>query len=160
MQKQFQISERFPKLTILIALGLFFLLLEGSIWSLLFVKATDILHERQSKGLVDIGEVNDVHFVYGTHHPYRGFALPENYQGKYVQTDELGFRNTPGNWKSSLPKIAYFGGSTMFSTVTNQENTIPAILQKRFKTFTHLNLGVALLEQWLRGRLCRHSAVR
>ena len=121
---------------------MFFLLLEGSIWSLLFVKATDILHERQSKGLVDIGEVNDVHFVYGTHHPYRGFALPEHYQGKYVQTDELGFRNTPGNWKSSLPKIAYFGGSTMFSTVTNQENTIPAILQKRFKTFTHLNFGV------------------
>lgn len=64
------------------------------------------------------------------YHPYRWFQLPRNFQGTYFHLDELGFRNLPNTLQSQTEKVAFFGGSTMFSVTTRDEGTIPYIFNK------------------------------
>lgn len=70
---------------------------------------------------------------------YRGYSPLPNYDGKYVITDRLGFR-IDENKISKKPKIAVYGGSTVFSVTTNQENTIPDLI--KVNGFQALNFGV------------------
>ena len=77
-------------------------------------------------------------------HSYRWFYLQENYQGKYVRTDAYGFRIDRDALDSTGKRIGFFGGSTMFSTTTRQEGTIPAQFDLRLdrKAAQSLNFGV------------------
>jgi hypothetical protein len=60
-------------------------------------------------------------------HPYRWFALPANYRGEYITTDNNGFRIDPRTIRPETAKIAFFGGSAMFSVRSRNEGTIPAL---------------------------------
>lgn len=67
-------------------------------------------------------------FLFGdskNEHPYRWYSLIPNYRGRYVTTDEKGFRIDRATINTTIPKIGFFGGSTMFSTRTAQDGSIP-----------------------------------
>lgn len=61
--------------------------------------------------------------------PYRWYALPESFHGTYVNTDRDGFRLSPPP-AGNAPLMAFFGGSTMFSTSTSDPHSIPAYLSQ------------------------------
>lgn len=66
--------------------------------------------------------------------PYRGYALPRNFEGYYVTTDNYGFRNDPNKQiHGQSKKIGLFGGSTMFGVTSNQKETISYLVDKRLK---------------------------
>lgn len=76
--------------------------------------------------------------------PYRWYRLSPNYSGHAVQTDWLGFRNSPASLSEVRnDRVAMYGGSTIFSTTTEQEFTLPSLLQKKFsKGPQFLNFGL------------------
>jgi hypothetical protein len=61
------------------------------------------------------------------YHPYRWYSLPAGYKGNYTVLDQGGFRIDRGKVSGSTDKIAFFGGSTMYSISTRQEGSIPAL---------------------------------
>jgi hypothetical protein len=76
-------------------------------------------------------------------HPYRWFSCIKNFNGKYVKTDEYGWRIDRSKVSKDVTKIACFGGSTMFSS-TEDTGTIPYHLNSRINTdqVIALNFGV------------------
>jgi len=71
--------------------------------------------------------------------PTRWYASKPNYRGKHVTTDRYGFRIEPDSAVESK-SIGFYGGSTMFSVMTDQRHTIPASVN--LKGFNSLNFGV------------------
>ncbi len=57
-------------------------------------------------------------------YPTRWYTNSPNFNGKYVTTDESGFRIKKSDLKNAA-SIGFFGGSTMFSVATDQAHTIP-----------------------------------
>ena len=72
-------------------------------------------------------------------YPSRWYTAQPNFRGKFVQTDTVGFRIDSSKLKGEKA-IGFFGGSTMFSTWTNQAGTIPANVN--IKGFESLNFGI------------------
>jgi hypothetical protein len=62
-----------------------------------------------------------------------------NFRGQYVVTDDAGFRIDP-TAVTEAKSIGFFGGSLMFSVMTRQEHTIPALVH--LPGFNSLNFGV------------------
>ena len=93
------------------------------------------LLERESKAL---------YFDRVRFHPYRWYALPANYRGVYVTTDGYGFRIDPFRVSPRTNKIAFFGGSTMFSARSGNEWSIPALFNEALdgRVAQALNFGV------------------
>lgn len=59
--------------------------------------------------------------------PYRWYALPRGFRGRYYQTDGFGFRNEPAPERAGERRsIGFFGGSTMWGLYNTPEGTIPA----------------------------------
>jgi hypothetical protein len=71
--------------------------------------------------------------------PTRWYTNMPNFNGKYVVTDGSGFRIDKKLLVNSR-SIGFFGGSTMFSVVTKQSETIPD--QFQLTGFDTLNFGV------------------
>ncbi len=116
-------------------------LLEASSW--IFIKIYYPARNQQSvnmplvnpAAMLELAEVQSNSMVF----PTRWYTNQPNYKGKYVITDESGFRINPAN--ISHPKsIGFFGGSTMFSVATDQANTIPD--QVKLPLYNALNFGV------------------
>ncbi len=61
------------------------------------------------------------------YHPYRWYAMPRDFAGTYHTTDHHGFRN--GFLDNAAKGVAFFGGSTMYSTHTRREGAIPGLLR-------------------------------
>ncbi len=90
-----------------------------------------------------VGEMESLYYSQARYHPARWYALPADYQGKYVRTDAFGFRIDRTKEISGKPVVGLFGGSTMFSTTTRQEGTIPAALSRMIGgRLAILNYGV------------------
>ena len=72
---------------------------------------------------------------------YRWYSNVPNYNSSEVQTDASGFRiNTEK--LSSKKLIGMFGGSTTFSVLTNQEQSIPDLMTNESSSCQILNFGV------------------
>lgn len=71
--------------------------------------------------------------------PTRWYTNMLNFKGKYVTTDASGFR-IDDNKVRQTAAIGFFGGSTMFSVVTKQSETIPD--QVNLNGFDSLNFGI------------------
>ena len=76
-------------------------------------------------------ELLEVYYKQSAYHPYRWYSLPSNFQGKYIQTDSLGFRNRHYPTQTSVHTIGLFGGSTLFGLYNSQAQTIAAYLQRQ-----------------------------
>lgn len=78
------------------------------------------------------------------YHPYRWYYPCPNFRGKYVTTDDAGFRIDRSSISEKTDKIAFFGGSTMFSTTTRQEADIPSLLNAKLdrSKVEAMNFGV------------------
>ena len=76
--------------------------------------------------------------------PYRWYGMPRHFEGKYFQTDDFGFRIDRTRVDPRTQKIAFFGGSTIFSVTTRIEHSIPAIVGEALdpNTAQALNFGV------------------
>jgi hypothetical protein len=61
------------------------------------------------------------------YHPYRGYALPASFAGRYHATDRFGFRN-PSKHRPGAARVAFFGGSTMYSVKTTAAASIPGLV--------------------------------
>lgn len=71
---------------------------------------------------------------------YRWYENKKNYTGKAVITDDGGFRIDQSSIHPGDRLIGMFGGSTMFSILTNQQDTIPDSI--KIDGFKSLNFGV------------------
>ena len=71
--------------------------------------------------------------------PTRWYTNQPNFRGRYVVTDDAGFRIDP-TAVTEAKSIGFFGGSIIFSTLTRQEHTIPALVH--LPGFNSLNFGV------------------
>jgi hypothetical protein len=69
----------------------------------------------------------------------RWYMNQRNFRGRYVVTDDAGFRIDP-TAVTEAKSIGFFGGSIIFSILTRQEHTIPA--QVHLPGFNSLNFGV------------------
>src|SRR5690242_19841868 len=72
--------------------------------------------------------------------PTRWYMCQPNFRGQFVVTDDSGFRIDP-TAVTEAKSIGFFGGSTMFSILTRQEHTIPALVH--LPGFNSLNFGVS-----------------
>lgn len=76
-------------------------------------------------------------------HPYRWYKLKENFKGSYITLDQHGFRNSQSEKIKADSLIGFFGGSTAFSIFTNDDHTIPVLLEQQLnKRFSIYNYGV------------------
>jgi lysophospholipase L1-like esterase len=92
-----------------------------------------------------VDEMQEIYFARSEFHPYRWYYLPPNFAGKTVELDRFGFRNLNSEIDSTATKkIAFYGGSTMFSTTTVQKYAIPNLIQKTYSDsdVQALNFGV------------------
>jgi hypothetical protein len=71
--------------------------------------------------------------------PTRWYMCQPNFRGQYVVTDDAGFRIDP-TAVTEAKSIGFFGASPMFSILTRQEHTIPALVH--LPGFNSLNFGV------------------
>jgi hypothetical protein len=71
--------------------------------------------------------------------PTRWYMFQPNFRGRYVVTDDAGFRIDP-TAVTEAKSIGFFGGSIMFSILTRQEHSIPALVH--LPGFNSLNFGV------------------
>src|SRR6516165_2541313 len=85
------------------------------------------------------GEFFRVHWSNSILFPTRWYTNQPNFRGRYVVTDDAGFRIDP-TAVTEAKSIGFFGGSTMFSILTRQEHTIPAEIH--LPGFNSLNFGV------------------
>jgi len=65
----------------------------------------------------------------GQYHPYRWYALPPSFTGRYHSTDRHGFRNGP--LRPGTARVGFFGGSTTYSVRTTAEGSIPGIVDRK-----------------------------
>ena len=72
---------------------------------------------------------------------YRWYANKPNYSGKFVVTDQSGFRINNLNL-DDRSQVGMFGGSTTFSILTDQDGTIANLLSKSLNDHQILNFGV------------------
>ena len=134
----FRIHKNYVFLT---AIFLFlFMLLEAVSYSFLAYRYRHLDSKEKSKD-----EMEDIYYKKSEYHPYRWYRLPSNYSGKLVKLDSQGFRNDASIFGLEGKKIlAFYGGSTMFSTTTDQDSTIPSIInQHQYKSiFIAANFGI------------------
>jgi hypothetical protein len=72
---------------------------------------------------------------------YRWYSNLENFRGQHVITDASGFRiNSQAITNDEI--VGMFGGSTTFSVITTQEDTIPDLLSNMLESKQVLNFGV------------------
>jgi hypothetical protein len=65
------------------------------------------------------------------------------YQGKYINTNTDGERNTPENLSDSTKQVVrFFGGSTMWGVGATDSNTIPALFHRDKPNFQVFNHGI------------------
>ena len=60
--------------------------------------------------------------------PYRWYGLPASFPGEYFRTDKHGFRIDRSRVSPQTQKVAFYGGSTIFSVTTLAEHSIPAVV--------------------------------
>lgn len=72
---------------------------------------------------------------------YRWYSNLENFRGRHVITDASGFR-IDSQTITSDEIVGMFGGSTTFSVITTQEDTIPDLLSNMLESRQVLNFGV------------------
>jgi len=79
------------------------------------------------------------------YHPFRWYRLPANYHGRYTITDQFGFRNDPERLQDTTDKIAFFGGSTLYSVTTDEAGSLPALIEKKLDItkVQVINFGIA-----------------
>ena len=113
---------------------------EAVIW--IFLKILDGGHKKSS--LPTAIDNEKLYYEKVLYDPYRWYRLPPYYSGKTIQTDWLGFRNGPVSpVETHRDRIAIYGGSTVFSTATDQQYTLTSLLQKQFpKGPQFLNFGI------------------
>jgi hypothetical protein len=65
------------------------------------------------------------------------------FQGKTITIDENGFRKTLNKMKDNEmdSMVAFFGGSTMWGTGVDDENTIPSIFANQHEMYRSINFG-------------------
>lgn len=64
---------------------------------------------------------------------YRGF-WPYPQQGRYVNTDSLGYRITPQpDSEGTIREVRFFGGSAMWGTAARDSFTVPALVAQRLR---------------------------
>lgn len=114
---------------------------EGSCW--LAIKAYLSLADRSRVNAMagDHAAASELVYVQSNSilFPTRWYTNKPNFRGNYVITDPSGFRIDPMATREQK-SIGFFGGSTMFSAVTSQQDTIPA--QVHLAGFNSLNFGV------------------
>lgn len=132
-----KITLFFSKLSRFIAWVFLVLLLLESISGLtLYILNYQNTSKSNSPLIEEIGDVvSRKTFIF----PTRWFSSAINYSGKYVKTDNHGFR-IDGNFISPIRIIGFYGGSTMFSVTTDQDHTIPNLI--KIHPYTSLNFGV------------------
>lgn len=92
---------------------------------------------------------------YNVYHPYLGWVPRPNDKintskpfgcspvPTFIYTDSLGFSSTPFYFKNPDLKILIFGGSTMFGVgSSNNENTVPSLIEKRLNKMFNNNIDV------------------
>jgi hypothetical protein len=102
-------------------------------WVLLPHDNNAVVAEPDPNGEVEAVMSNSVLF------PTRWYMCQPNFRGRYVVTDDAGFRIDP-TAVTEAKSIGFFGGSIMFSILTRQEHTIPALVH--LPGFNSLNFGV------------------
>jgi hypothetical protein len=87
------------------------------------------IYQRYGVDLAVFGKEIDRLFNHSPrYHPYRWYRLEKNFRGQYVTTDENGFRIDRNQINPNADVIACFGGSTLFSSGTADNETIPYFL--------------------------------
>lgn len=130
------IYKNFLKVLLLIFLTI--ILLEAAALTVLYIKR-NLINTPTNYQTIDsdlyknLSEANKWVF-----YPSRWYTAAPNYKSKYVQTDMLGFRINTETIKNQTA-VGFFGGSTMFSITTNQDNTIPGHVN--IKGYDSLNFG-------------------
>lgn len=102
-------------------------------WAFLENPHNAVVAEPDPDGEVEAVMSNSILF------PTRWYMCQPNFRGRYVVTDDAGFRIDP-TAVTEAKSIGFFGGSIVFSTLTRQEHTIPA--QVHLPGFNSLNFGV------------------
>ncbi len=102
-------------------------------WAFLPHDNNEVVREPDPAGEVFAVMSNSILF------PTRWYTNQPNFRGQYVVTDDAGFRIDP-TAVTETKSIGFFGGSTMFSILTRQEHTIPALVH--LPGFNSLNFGV------------------
>jgi hypothetical protein len=102
-------------------------------WAFLPHDNNEVVREPDPDGEVYAVMSNSILF------PTRWYINQPNVRGRYVVTDDAGFRIDP-TAITEAKSIGFFGGSIMFSILTRQEHTIPALVH--LPGFNSLNFGV------------------
>jgi hypothetical protein len=102
-------------------------------WAVLPNYNNEVVREPDPDGEVYAVMSNSILF------PTRWYMFQPNFRGRYVVTDDAGFRIDP-TAVTEAKSIGFFGGSIMFSIVTRQEHSIPALVH--LPGFNSLNFGV------------------
>ena len=120
--------------------------------------ALEILFSTRDKGYQVVGPIEDLGVdwkketvikdnagVYDiTPHPWRWFTLKPNYDSDLTKTNKFGYRFNIDDIDESVPTVAIFGGSTVYSILTSVDYAIPKLLEKSCKKpINVLNFGVA-----------------
>lgn len=90
-------------------------------------------------------ELETLYVTAPIYHPFRWYRLPPNYHGRYTTTDRFGFRNDSTRLQDETEKIAFFGGSTMYSVTTDGAGTVPSFVERNLNTrrVQVINFGLA-----------------
>ena len=72
---------------------------------------------------------------------HRGFKNKSNFKGNHVITDQYGFRIDQTKINEKI-KVGLFGGSTVFSVYSSQNETIPDQMSNLSNTHQFLNFGI------------------
>src|SRR6516162_4272037 len=102
-------------------------------WAFLQNPRNAVVAEPDPAGEVEAVMSNSILF------PTRWYMCQPNFRGRYVVTDDAGFRIDP-TAVTEAKSIGFFGASIMFSILTRQEHTIPALVH--LPGFNSLNFGV------------------
>ena len=73
--------------------------------------------------------------------PYRWYKLTPNYNSKNIITDSSGFRINSAKI-DQREQVGFYGGSTAFSVLTEQKDTIPDYMTALSKKYQFLNFGI------------------
>lgn len=89
-------------------------------------------------------EKTELYYKTPRFHPYRWYSLTPNFQSDQWATDYLGYRNENPQYLVKKPKMIFFGGSTMYSTQTDSDHSIPSLVsQESFAAPWHaMNFGL------------------
>lgn len=145
---------RHPRLTIVAVLAVLFGLAEGGLragyalwWDGFDADQVALLRQ---DGVEDVGAFwRELELLYKRamqYHPYRGYALPASIAGRYHGTDRFGFR-APSDAErppAGAARVAFFGGSTMYSVKTSAAAAIPGLVGQALDRtrFEAVNYGI------------------